>query len=177
MDTTLKITMPLDLPGVKPGSDLETLFKAVGFVVVQWASAEQSLDMLVVGIFHCCKSDSLPKRRPRNLEPKVELLQKCFSQLPELSQFKTEAGSLLPRFLAAGKIRNDLVHGAIADLESTGGTFTFAKLDLEPTIGHSVRAVRLSEAEWPAFRKELLHLGKDGIGFSRRVWDSLKVKA
>jgi len=168
--------MPLDLPGVKPGSDLETLFKAVGFVVVQWASAEQSLDTLVAAIFHCCKNDSLLKQRPRNLKPKVALLEKCFSQLPELSQFKTEASRLLPRFLAAGKIRNDLVHGAIADLESTGGTFTFAKLDTEPTIGHSVRTVHLSQAEWPTFRKELLHLGKDGIGFSRRVWDSLKVK-
>ena len=79
------------------------------------------------------------------------------------------------RFLAAAKIRNDFVHGAIADIEFTGDAFTFAKLDLEPTIGHSVRAVRLSQAEWPEFRKELLHLGKDGIGFSRKVWDSLKV--
>lgn len=168
--------MPLDLPGVKPGSDLETLFKAVGFVVVQWASAEQSLDMLVATIFDFCKNDSLLKRRPRNLEPKVELLQKCFSQLPELSQFKAEAGSLLPRFLAAGKIRNDLVHGAIADLESMDGTFTFAKLDLEPAISHSVRTVCLSQAEWLVFRRELLHLGKDGIDFSRRVWDGMKVK-
>lgn len=168
--------MSLDLPGVKPGSDLETLFKAIGFVVVQWASAEQSLDMLVAAIFHCRKNDSLLKRRPRNLEPKVALLQKCFSQFPELSEFKTEAISLLPRFLTAGKIRNDLVHGAIADLESSGGTFTFSKLDLEPTIGHSVRAVHLSQAEWPTFRKELLHLGEDGIGLSRRVCNSLKVK-
>ena len=58
----MKITMPLDLPGVKPGSDLETLFKAVGFVVVQWASAEQSLDTLVAAIFHCCKN-ALPNYR------------------------------------------------------------------------------------------------------------------
>jgi hypothetical protein len=32
-----------DLPGVKPGSDLEALFKAIGFVVVQWGLAEDLL--------------------------------------------------------------------------------------------------------------------------------------
>jgi len=44
--------MAFDLPGVKPGSDIETLFKAVGFVVIQWGFAEQSLDLMVATIFH-----------------------------------------------------------------------------------------------------------------------------
>lgn len=38
--------MSFDLPGVKSGSDIETLFKTVGFVVVQWGYAEQSLDLI-----------------------------------------------------------------------------------------------------------------------------------
>lgn len=43
--------MPFDLPGVKLGSDIESLFKAVGFVVVQWDHAEQCLDLMVAAIF------------------------------------------------------------------------------------------------------------------------------
>ena len=37
--------MSFDLPGVEPSSDIEKLFKAVGFVVVQWGmgSTEKSM--------------------------------------------------------------------------------------------------------------------------------------
>lgn len=77
--------MPFDLPGVKPGSDLETLFKVIGFVVVQWGSAEQSLDLMVANIFHCFNGDPSLKKRPRNLEPKVKFLQERFAEFPELA--------------------------------------------------------------------------------------------
>lgn len=63
--------MPFDLPGVKPGSDLETLFKAVGFVVIQWGQIGQNLDLMVAGLFHTFAGRQLLKHRPRNLEPKV----------------------------------------------------------------------------------------------------------
>ncbi len=168
--------MSFDLPGVKPGSDLETLFKAVGFVVVQWGQTEQNLDLMVARLFHSFGGHPLFKRRPRNLEPKVEFLRECFGQLPELAEFRAESDLLLTRFLKAGTLRNDIVHGGIADLSMKNGAFIFLKIDVVPKEHHNVRQVFFSDSDWPAFRKELLRLGKDVQSLSRRVRDSLTVR-
>ena len=166
--------MPFDLPGVKPGSDIETLFKAVGFVVVQWGFAEQSLDLLVANIFNFFSEHPSLKRRPTNLEPKIEFLRGCFATIPALEQFRTESEMLLPRFAAIGKRRNDLVHGAISGTSIEDGSFMFLKVDVKPKEHHSIRSVFLDDSDWPAFRKELLGLGRDGQSLAQRVWDSLK---
>lgn len=168
--------MSFDLPGVKSGSDIETLFKAVGFVVVQWGVAEQSLDLMAANIFHSFDGHPLLKRRPQPLEQKIEFLEKCFSEIPELEQFRAESVLLLQRFAAAGKRRNDLVHGAISEIKIEDGAFKFLKVDVKPKEHHSIRSVFLAESDWPAFRKELLALGRDGQTFAQRVWDNLKVR-
>ena len=82
--------MVFDLPGVKPGSELESLFKAVGFVAIQWGFSEQSLDLMVASIFHTFDGHPLAKRRPQNLEAKVDFLRKCFTGIPKLTQFAAE---------------------------------------------------------------------------------------
>ena len=169
--------MSFDLPGVKPGSDIETLFKAVGFVVVQWGFAEQSLDLMVASIFHSFDGHPLLKRRPQHLEPKLEFLEHCFAEIPALAQFRAESVALLPRFSAAGKKRNELVHGAISEISIEDGAFMFLKVEVIPKEHHSVRSVFLAESEWPAFRNELMALGKDGQSLAQRVWDSLKALA
>ena len=64
--------MAFDLPGVEPGSDPELLFKAVGFITVQWGFAEQSLDLMMASIFHSFDGYPLLKKRPRNLKSKVK---------------------------------------------------------------------------------------------------------
>lgn len=168
--------MAFDLPKVKPGSDLETLFKAVGFLVVQWGQTEQNLDLMVAELFWSYKRHPLFKRRPRNLEPKVKFLRDCFEQLPDLAQFRAESDPLLSRFLAAGEKRNDIVHGGIADLSMMNGGFIFLKIDVIPKEHHSIREVFLDDSDWPAFRKELLDLGKDVQLLSRRVRDTLKAR-
>lgn len=168
--------MSFDLPGVKPGSDIETLFKTVGFVVVQWGHNEQCLDLIVVAIFHRFDGHPLLTRRPVNLEPKIKFLQECFAKILELDQFRAEIEAILPRFAAAGKKRNDLVHAAISEISIENGSFTFAKIDVKPKDSHSVRSLVIDDADWPAFRKELLGLGRDAVALARRVCDSLKVR-
>jgi hypothetical protein len=168
--------MPFDLPKVKPGSDLEALFKAVGFIVVQWGQTELNLDLMVAMLFGFFKGHPLFKRRPRNLEPKVKFLRKCFEQLPELAQFRAESEPLLARFINVGEKRNDIVHGGIADLSIKGSAFIFLKIDVFPKEHHSIRQVYLDDSDWPLFRKELLDLCKDVQSLSQRVRDSLKVR-
>ncbi len=166
--------MSFDLPGVKSGSDIETLFKSVGFITVQWGFAEQSLDLMVATIFHSFEGHPVPsKRRPQFLEPKVEFLEKCFSEIPALSQFRSESEPLLARFISSGKRRNELMHGAISGIEIKDDGFMFLKVDLKHNE-HHIRPVFLEASDWPEFRTELLRLGRDGQTLAQRVLDSLK---
>lgn len=166
--------MTFDLPGVEPGSDIEKLFKGIGFVVVQWGFAEQSLDLIVASIFHAFDGHPSLKRRPQHLEPKIEFLTECFTTFPELAQFKVEGEALMDRFSATGKMRNDLVHGAITATSEEDGAFMFLKIDVRGKQPHSVRSIFLDDSDWTDFRRELLRLGKDGQSLTRRVWDTLK---
>ena len=168
--------MAFDLPGVEPGSDLESLFKAVGFITVQWGFAEQSLDLMMASIFHSFDGDPLLKKRPRNLESKVKLLRECFTKFPELQQFVAESKGLLKRFLAIGKKRNDLIHGAIANISAEEGAFKFLKVDASPNEQHSIRVVYLRDEEWTEFRRELIRLGAEGNSLAKSVAKSVNPK-
>ena len=166
--------MTFALPGVEPNSDIEKLFKAVGFVVIQWGMDEQHLDLIVAAVFHRFEGDPLLNRRPTNLTQKIELLRQCFAKFPDLESFRAECDTLLTRFAVAGQKRNDNVHGAIADFSAKDGMFMFSKIDVVPKEHHSIRSVFLDDSDCPAFRKELLGLGRDGLSLARRVWDTLK---
>lgn len=168
--------MSFDLPGVKPNSAIEKLFKTVGFIVVQWGMAEQNLDLIVAAIFHRFKGHPLLKRRPTNLTQKIELLRQCFAKFTELEPFRSECDALLTRLASAGEKRNDIIHGAIAEFSAEDGMFIFTKIDVAPKEHHSIRSIFIDDSEWPAFRKELLALGRDSMSLGRRVWDSLKIQ-
>lgn len=161
--------MSFELPGVAPNSDAEKLFKAVGFVVINWGMAEQHLDLVIVAIFHRFKGHPLLRRRPTTLSHKIESLQLWIKEIGELTQFKSEFDALLSRFKTTGKKRNDIVHGAIADFSADGGGLQFSKIDVVPNTHHSVRTVFLANSDWAALRSELSELARDSLAFARRV--------
>lgn len=132
---------------------------------------------MVASIFHSFDGHPLLKHRPPHLVPKLKFLEQCFAEIPDLAQFRAESVTLFPRFAAAGKKRNELVHGAISEISIEDGAFMFLKVDVTPKEHHSVRSFFLAESEWTVFRKELMALGKDGQSFAQRVWDSLKAIA
>jgi hypothetical protein len=169
-------SMIFDLPGVKPRSDLETLFKAVGFVVVEWGIAEQSLDLMIAIMFLSFDGHPLLKRRPTNLEKKVEFLHECFAKFPQLEQFKAESDALLTRFSINEKKRSDFVDGAIASFPADDDAFMISKIDGVPKQHHTNRSVVIDDSVWPVFHRELLSLGRDGQAFTNRVWASLKAR-
>lgn len=131
---------------------------------------------MIARFFHSFDGHPLFMRRPINLESKVIFLRKCFEALPALEQFRAESELLLERFLMVGKKRNDIVHGGIADLAIEDGVFVFLKIDVVPKKHHRIRQVLLADSDWPAFRRELLGLGKDVQSFSQRVRDSLQAR-
>lgn len=163
--------MNFELPGVETNSNIEKLFKVVGFIVVQWGMDEQHLDLVVAVIFRRFGGHEILNRRPTNLTQKIELLRRCFVEFKELEPFQAECSTLLTRFAEAGKKRNDIVHGAIADFSAGDDMFLFSKIDVSPKKNHSIRSVILDNADWPAFRKELLTLGRDSLSLARRLGD------
>lgn len=152
--------------------DIDTLFKTVGFVVVQWAQAEQSLDLIVAGLFQNYGGKRLARknRLPVMLATKLEFLRKCLSQIPRLTSFKDEGAALVSNFNRLSQRRHDLVHGAVASLSPVDGAFVFAKLDVK-TDFHFAREVRLEASEFPSLTKDLIDLGASATNLASKIWD------
>lgn len=157
------------LPGVKPGSDLEAMFLAVGFVVVQWGQAEQSLDLIVSALSYGYP-DKKARRLPVMLETKIKFLRERLPAAPELACVSTEFESLMSEFESLASVRNDLVHGAIANVSPTSNGFTFIKFDSDGRH-NKARPVLLSGNEFPSLRKRLLHLVGEANRLAKVVWD------
>ncbi|CAG1771874.1 hypothetical protein BAC2_02026 [uncultured bacterium] len=152
--------------------DMDALFRAIGFVVVQWGQAEQSLDLLVAALFQECGGKRLARKNriPVMLAPKLEFVSKCVSQLPKLAPFNEEGLALVGSFERLSQKRHDLIHGAVASLSPVDEAFSFVKLDVKDNFHHA-REVRLEASEFPVLTKELVRLGADATTLARKVWD------
>lgn len=111
--------------------DYHALCMAVGFVVVNWAIAEHSLDGWVAITYHDHGGKDLAKRIPKALSAKVEFLTECFQKAESLAAYKDEALSILARVTDLSEKRHDLVHGAITSVSADNGVFFLTRLDFE----------------------------------------------
>ncbi len=158
------------LPGVKPGSDLESLFIAVGFIVIQWGQSEQALDLIVSTLSHAYHGKKA-KRLPVMLETKIAFVRKCIASTPEIEQSAEDIEALLQEFESLALVRNDLVHGAITSVTPSSRGFNFMKLDSDKEY-NSARMVLLSRSDFPSLRRRLLQLAKEANRLARIVMDS-----
>ena len=158
------------LPGVKQGSDLESLFIAVGFIIIQWGQAEQALDLIVSSLSHAYPGKKA-KRLPVMLETKIDFLRKRIPTTPELSPSAKDLEALLVEFESLAPKRHAIVHGAITDIAPTSKEFTFLKLDSDKEY-NTTRLVHLSQNEFPFLRRRLLRLAAEAIRLARVVADS-----
>lgn len=150
--------------------ELDSLFKAVGFVVVQWGQAEQSLDMITAILYQQLGGKQLARRIPKMLATKLEFLSKCLSQIPTLAPFRSEGNALVTNFRKLSNRRHDLIHGAIASVSAQDGSFMFAKFDIENDF-HVVREFRFDSADFPALTRQLIDLGAQATALARRFWE------
>src|SRR5712692_2378524 len=107
--------------------EYHALCAAIGFVVVNWAIAEQGLDGCVAIVFHNHDGKTIDQEIPRSLSRKVEFLKKCFKRFDSLAPIKDKALEILQRLTVLSDRRHDLVHGAITSVVSKNGVFEFAK--------------------------------------------------
>lgn len=137
--------------------ELDELYKAVGFVVVQWGQAEQSLDLIVAMLYQNLGGKPLAKRIPVMLTPKLDYVRKCLSHIPPLQKFRSDGEALISKFEGLSQKRHDLIHGAIANLSPEQGAFRFAKFDVKGNY-HVVREFRFESTEFPRLTKNLINL-------------------
>jgi hypothetical protein len=163
--------MPVSPGGtVYDDDELDALFKAVGFVVVQWGQAEQSLELATAILYQNLGGRPLAKRLPKMLETKLDFIEKCLSKMPSLAHLRAEGQSLVHDFRALSAKRHDLIHGAIAEVSATDGGFAFMKLDIQDDK-HVVREFRFEAAEFPKLTKDLIDLGARATTFARKLWE------
>ena len=166
--------MPVSPGGTTYDDDeLDALFKAVGFVVVQWGQAEQSLDLATGVLYQNLGGKPLAKRLPKMLETKLEFIEKCLAKLPTLTHLRAEGTGLIADFRSLSATRHDLIHGAIASVSVTDAGFDFMKLDFKDN-NHIVRVFRFEGEDFPKLTKDLIDLGSRTITFARQLWDLVK---
>ena len=163
--------MRVDITGIKSGGTFESLLKTVGFVVVQWANCEQSLELLVNTLFREYGGNELPGRRrmPRPVSEKVAFVKECAAQLASLAAFKADLEALALDFEAVMQTRHDLMHGALSDAPVSNGVFTFIRLDAHPDI-HEVREFQYDLKEFPSLEASLMRLGAKALKVAKYVF-------
>jgi hypothetical protein len=163
--------MPISPGGTFYDDDeLDALFQAVGFVVVQWGQAEQSLDLATAGLYQRLGGKALAKRLPKMLETKLEFIEKCLTKLPILVHLRADGVGLVADFRRLSATRHDLIHGAIASVAVKDGGFDFMKLDFKDN-NHVVREFRFEGEDFPKLTKDLIDLGARATTFARQLWD------
>lgn len=165
--------MNINIPGVKPESTIESLYKTIGFIVVQWGHCEQSLESLVKTLYQDYAGDNLQKHksRPLMLNEKLKFIKKCIRDLPLLEQFKIEIQALIEDFEYLSKIRNDLMHGAIADFNHDNYAYSFINLE-RPLNNNDYEYFNYDLKAFPDLAIRLQHLAKHTPNLARRVFDA-----
>lgn len=140
--------------------DFQALCAAIGFVEVNWALFEQSLDCIVLTAYRDLGGNAIQKDLPRSYSSKVKFLKKAFSKVAVLNPLKVEATEILNRSDELSKTRHDLMHGVVMHVEAVDGRYTFSKIDY---VGHShsYRDFAFRPEDFPSLAEDLLRLGAE----------------
>jgi hypothetical protein len=153
--------------------DLDNIAKAFGLVVIQWGNCEQFLDMLVALLWRSFPTRALARRIPVMLTPKLEFARKSFAGVEALKPFQPQADVIFSEFDRLSKIRNDLIHGAVASLTPIDDHIILVKFDVHDDF-HHVREVRLPVSAYPKLSRDLVNLGKISHQLSHSVFELAK---
>lgn len=139
-------------------SDFQSLCTVIGFVEVNWALFEQSLDCIVLTTHRELGASTFEKRLPKTYKAKSAFLKKAFNTLVVLNPLKNEASALLEKSDVLADKRNDLTHGVVTHTEIKDGVYNFSKIDY---IGsdHIYRDFAFDPNDFPVLAQELLDLG------------------
>lgn len=139
-------------------SDFQSLCAAIGFIEVNWALFEQSLDYIVITAHRDLGGSAIERKLPKTYSAKSEFLKKAFSKIVVLNPLKGEALEIFAKSDALSKKRNDLTHGVVTDVEVKDGVYNFSKIDYVGS-DHSYRDFVFNPNDFPCLAQELTELG------------------
>jgi hypothetical protein len=148
--------------------DFQSLCAAIGFVEVNWALFEQSLDFIVITAFQDLGGSALDKELPRSYSRKAKFLRKAFSKVAVLNPLKAEATEILSRSDELSTKRHDLMHGVVTHVEAIDGCYNFSKIDYVGH-GHSYRDFVFNPEDFPKLAEDLLRLGAETTRLGLKV--------
>ncbi len=137
--------------------DFQSLCTAIGFIELNWARFEQSLDCISQIAHRHLGGIALQKQLPTSYSGKSSFLRKAFSNIFVLSSLKKDAIEILDKSDVFSKKRNDLTHGVVTHLETKDGVYHFSKID-NFNSEHRYRDFVFNPADFPNLTDELLDL-------------------
>jgi len=149
-------------------TDIEALYRAVGYTVVSWALIEQALDFCIEVVFHCCGGEKINAEIPRALKAKLRFMRKSLRQLEPLQPVKDRGLALMDETSALKPQRDNIVHAAVKGVKSASGIFEFSKLHAKQTT-HYVEDVEFDLTRFPEFSREIERLETHMLGFAQTL--------
>ena len=148
--------------------DLENLAKMVGMLVIQWGSAEQTLE-LAMGVLFQAPRRPAEKNIPQNLKNKLKYLTRCADFMPPLAPFKEQIKKLVADFERVSKLRHSLIHGAASSINHVDGVYEFGKIDHVNGVQQH-RSVLLDVRDFPTHMHAFIELGRDANAVAATIF-------
>ena len=148
--------------------ELEVIAKAIGFIVINWGQAEQSLDLLVAILWNSFNGKNYAKKIPIMLEPKLKFVTACFGSELSLSSEKEGAKTLVEKFEKLGSLRHEIIHGAIASTFLNNQSIVLNKLSVKNGLHHS-HEVKIEIESYPKLAEQLIELVSLSIELAEKV--------
>jgi hypothetical protein len=137
--------------------DFQDLCACIGFVVVTWAFAEQSLDRIVSVIYDQCGGSTITKNTPWSLKPKIDFLRQAFKQFVALQPYAEQGNEILDSLSALSQQRHNLVHGVVTRINLEDGIFPIEKFDYR---NKTLEKIQFDPIAFPQLAQDLVDLGK-----------------
>jgi hypothetical protein len=137
--------------------DFQALCACIGFVMVNWALAEQSLDMIVSVIYDQCGGSTITKDKPWALKAKIDFLRKAFKQFVALQPYAEQGNKILNSLIALSEKRHNLVHGVVTGINLEDGVFPIEKFDYR---NNTLKKIQFDPKAFPNLAQDLVDLGK-----------------
>jgi hypothetical protein len=137
--------------------DFQDLCACIGFVVVNWGLAEQSLDMIISVIYDQCGGSTITKDRPWSLKLKIKFLRQAFKQFVALQPYVEQGNEILDSLIALSQKRHNLVHGVVTGINLEDGIFPIEKFDYR---NNTLEKVQFDPKAFPKLAQDLVDLGK-----------------
>jgi hypothetical protein len=153
-----------------PMDELQSLYSAIGYVMVKWSFIDQALDSATNTIYRRCGGHELRKQMPKFLTEKTAFIAKAAAELPQLSRFKTAANKVTGTAARIKDYREDFAHSTLTSVAHVDGVYSFARLDAKQHE-HELIEWTFDVRNFPKMADDLERLAKDAQQLAKALSD------